>query len=315
MSEKTKKDVARVAQELGYKRNSMATGLRKGKSGLIGVMVPWVNLNFFATAIKGIEDVLGAAGYHILIGQSKDSEEKEKKQVEAFLNAQVEGIIASLASSTKTHAHFDNALRTGTKLILFDRTIPEMDVDKVVVDDYNGALLATNHLIQQGYKRIGLISGPSQLMPYQKRIQAYKDALRKNKIVIDESLIMESDISIDNGKQITTEMLELENPPDAIFCLSDLFALGALNALKQKNIKVPEEIGLVGFSNEDFTTYVSPSISSVDQFSEQLGIMAAKSLLEQLESEQNDPTYRFVAKKHVLAPKLLVRESSKRDST
>ena len=313
MSDKTKKDVARVAKELGYKRNIIATGLRKGKSGLIGVMVPWVNLNFFSTAIKGIEDVLGEAGYHILIGQSKDNEEKEKNQVNAFLNAQVEGIIASIASSTKDYSHFDNALTTGTKLILFDRTVPQMDVDQVVVDDYNGAFLATNHLIQQGYRRIGLISGTSQLMPYRKRIEGYKDALIKNNIEVDDSLVVESEISINNGRQVAMEMLESKSPPDAVFCLSDLFALGALNAIKHKNLKVPEDIGLIGFSNEDFTTYVSPSISSVDQFSEQLGNIAAKSLLEQLDSEKNDPDYKFVARKHVLTPKLLVRESSKRN--
>lgn len=313
MSQKTKKQVLQVADKLGYKRNIIATGLRKGRSRLIGVMVPWVNLNFFSTAIKGIEDVLAEAGYHVLIGQSKDSEEKEKNQIDAFLNAQVEGIIVSLASTTTNLDHFKNALKTGTKLILFDRTSPDLGVDEVVVDDYRGGFLATEHLIQQGYRRIGLISETRLLLPYGQRMKGYMDALVDNDMDFDDSLIVECQLSIDNGKEMALKMLASDNPPDAIFCLSDLFALGALSAIRSKGLLVPEDIGLVGFSNEDFTTYVSPSISTIDQFSEQLGQIAAKSILEQLEQEEEKLSSGMVSRKHVLAPMLIERNSSQKN--
>ena len=310
ISAQTKKDVERVAKKLGYQRNVIATGLRKGKSGLIGVLVPWVNLNFFSTVIKGIEDVLGEAGYHVLIGQSKDNNIKEVNQVNAFLNAQVEGIIASISSTTKEYTHFENAVNTGTKVVLFDRTIPGIEVDQVIIDDYQGACQATNHLIEQGYKRIGLISGPQHLLPYKNRLHGYQDALSKHGIALDNDIVLESSISIDEGRELTFKMLDLKKSPDAIFCLSDLFALGALDAIKQRGLNIPKQIGIMGFSNEDFTTYVSPPISSVDQFSEQMGNIAARSLLEQLEEGKKSANYRFIARKHVLSPKILVRGSS-----
>ena len=311
MSEQTKKEVLRMAKSLGYKRNNMATGLRMGKSGLIGVMVPWINLNFFSTAIKGIEDVLGAAGYSILIGQSKDSEEKEAVQVNAFLNAQVEGIIASIAANTQNHTHFKHAIDAGVKVILFDRTIPGLEVTQVMIDDFDAAYKATLHLIEQGYKRIGLISGPFRLLPYRNRVDGYKAALRENGRMVDEGLILETDVVIDCGKTSAVQMMAHPDPPDAIFCLSDLLALGAMRAIVQIGKRIPDEIGLIGFSNEDFTTYVSPSLSSVDQFSEEMGNTAAKALLEQLEvGKSNDTDQSFIPDKHVLTSKLLIRESS-----
>ena len=146
MSKDTKKRVAETALELGYTRNNIASGLRRGKSGLVGVMVPWINLNFFSTAIKGIEDTLTEAGYSILIGQSKDSEKKEAEQMKTFLNAQVEGVIASVSASTADFSHFSNAMDLGVKVILFDRAVSDLEVEQVLIDDYGGAFKATTHL-------------------------------------------------------------------------------------------------------------------------------------------------------------------------
>lgn len=313
MSQQTKKDVARVAKEMGYQRNSMAKGLRNGRSGLIGVMVPQVNLSFFSTAIKGMEDTLFEAGYQILIGQSKDDEEKEKIQVDAFLNAQVEGIIASIASTTKDSSHFQKALDLGTKVILFDRTFKNFEVSKVIIDDYIGGYLGAEHLISQGYKRIGLISGPKGLLPYKRRKEGYEDALLAKGLVVDETIIRVCEIGIENGKKKTLDLLTSQNPPDAIFCLSDLLALGASQAIGLKGFSIPKDIGLVGFSNEDFTTYVSPSITSIEQYSEQLGQIAAKSLLEQLVSTDHIPKHIFLPQTQVLTPKLIIRQSSIRE--
>lgn len=308
MSEKTKKEVAKVAEQLGYQRNNMATGLRKGKSGLIGVIVPYIHVNFFSTAIKGIEDVLGQAGYSIVIGQSKDETNKEVAQVDVFLNAQVEGIIASIASNTKDSSHFIKALASGVKVVLFDRTIPELDVDQIMIDDFDAATKATKHLFDQGYGKIGLISGPLELLPYKRRLDGYKAVLAQTGREFDENLIVETDISLESGKKAAAQLMDCKNPPDALFCLSDVLALGAMNAVRERGKKMPEEVGIMGFSNENFTTYVSPSLSTVDQFSEQMGNHAAKAILNQLRAEES---HNHVPSKQVLSPKLLIRESSK----
>ena len=308
MSEKTKKKVAKVAEQLGYQRNNMAMGLRKGKSGLIGVIVPYIHVNFFSTAIKGIEDVLGQAGYSIVIGQSKDETNKEIAQVDVFLNAQVEGIIASIASNTKDSSHFNKALANGTKVVLFDRTIPELDVDQIIIDDFEAAVKATKHLLEQGYDKIGLVSGPLELLPYKRRLDGHKAALHQMGKKFDKTLIIETDISLEHGKKAAAQLMNHKTPPNALFCLSDVLALGAINAIRERGKKIPEEVGVVGFSNEDFTTYVSPSLSTIDQFSEQMGNNAARAILNQLQASE---TQNYVPSKQVLRPKLLIRESSK----
>jgi LacI family transcriptional regulator len=306
ISDQTKNAVLQAAKELDYRPNAMATGLRSGKSRLIGVLVPGIHYSFFATAIKGAEEVLSDAGYNVIIAQSKDNLEFEKRQLEGFLSAQVEGIIASLAIETSNYDFF-RIISDKIPLVLFDRTFEDEKISAVTIDDFSGAVKAVDHLVEMGYTRIAHLGGHRQCLPFQKRIEGYKHALKKHGLHFNSHYMFECAPNKDAGVKVTEKLLNLSQPPDAIFAASDYLALGAITAIKQKGIKIPEEIGVVGFSNEGFSSQVSPAISTIDQFSETLGSTAAELLINQISVGNGK---KMVSQKWVLAPQLILRESS-----
>jgi LacI family transcriptional regulator len=303
----TKKNVLEAAKVLGYQRNAMATGLRNGKSGLIGVLVPGIHYSFFAAAIKGAEEILSDHGYGVIIAQSRDGFEFEKRQLEGFVKAQVEGIIASLAAETKEYDHY-KALVRDTPLVLFDRTFDDDRISTVTIDDFSGAVKAVDHLVEMGYRKIAHIAGYQHVQPFGKRIDGYKFALSKHGLSVREDYIFQCAPNKDEGAEVTRVLLGMTEPPDAIFAASDYLALGAIRAIKERGLHIPDQIGIVGFSNEEFSSQVSPSITTIDQFSESLGSVAATSLIDQL--KVNATGQVFVARRDILSPKLIVRSSS-----
>ena len=308
ISSETKKAVIEMGESLGYKPNYMATGLRKGKSGLVGMLVPGIHYSFFATAIKGAEEILSQHGYNVLIAQSKDSYEVEKKQLEGFLRAQVEGIISSVAMNSKTYEHY-RVIAEDTPLVLFDRTYDDENISTVTIDDFGGAVKAVDHLVEMGYKKIAHIAGYNHVLPFKKRIEGYKSALAKHGLTFRKDFIFQCAPNNDEGTQVANKLLDMENPPDAIFASSDYLAYGAIKAIMDRGLKIPEDIGVVGFSNEEFSSRVSPSITTIDQFSEVMGSTAARSLIVQLSSDNQKEA---VPQRHILTPKLIVRNSSLR---
>ncbi len=313
ISAATREAVLKAAKELHYHPNSLATGLRKRRSGLIGILVPAIHYSFFATAIKGAEEILSAEGYNVIIAQSKDQADVERKQLEGFLRAQVEGIIASIAAGTRDFSFYRN-LSTETPLVLFDRTLDDEDISSVTVDDFNGAIKAVDHLVEMGYTKIAHLAGYSHVMPFGKRIDGYKSAMKKYQFPIRSEYIIQCAPNKDEGARAMERLLQLSDPPDAIFAASDYLAFGAIKALKNHNVEVPRDFGIVGFSNEEFSSQVSPSITTVDQFSETMGSAAARLLLDQLSHSAKGNS--FVAQKRILSPKLIIRQSSAhRDAT
>ena len=309
ISLETKRAVENTARQLGYSPNALAKGLRNGKSGLIGVLVPGIHYSFFSTAIKGIEDTLSNLGYNVLIAQSKDRYDLEKQQLNNFTMVQVEGIIASLAMETEDFQHYQTVARR-IPLVVFDRTYLDDEISQVMIDDFKGAVIAVDHLVKMGYKRIAHIAGHAHVEPFRKRIEGYKTALIMNSMKIDEDLILHCSPNKDEGAQAAESLFKLDNPPDAILATSDYLALGAMKYIRAKGYSVPEDVGIVGFSNEEFSSQVTPSITTVEQFSESLGITAANCLTDQLKSLGND--IEFVPQKKILEPKLITRESSMR---
>ena len=308
ISGQTKSAVLQAAKELDYRTNAMATGLRSGKSGLIGVLVPGIHYSFFAAAIKGAEEVFSDAGYNVIIAQSKDNLEFEKRQLEGFLQAQVEGIIASLAIETFNYDFF-RTISNRIPLVLFDRTFDDEQISAVTIDDFSGAVKAVDHLVEMGYSRIAHLGGHRQSLPFQKRIDGYKYALKKHGLHFNPRYLFECAPNKNEGAKVTEKLLSLSQPPDAIFAASDYLAFGAITAIKQRGIKIPEEIGVIGFSNEEFSSQVSPAISTIDQFSETMGSTAAELLIKQI-SVGNEK--KIVSQQWVLAPQLILRESSSR---
>lgn len=308
ISEATKKAVKKAAEKLNYQPNHIAAALRNGKSNIIGIIVPTVNRSFFSAVVRGIEEIANASRYNVMICQSNDDYDKEVATVEALLNARVDGIIASFAKQTKDFNHFLKAHEKGVPVILFDRSNDELEVSQVVIDDYLGAYKATEHLIQQGCKRIAHFTNTHKLSIYRERLRGYKEALLAYKLPFDESLVVESNLQLEDGRTSTLQVLALPQRPDGIFSASALGVMGALQVLKSKNIQVPQEIALVGFSNEAFTELTDPSISTVEQHSMRIGNAAAEIFLEEI----NNRNQKFIPQKIVLKPELIVRQSSLR---
>ena len=308
ISEKTKKAVRQVAENLNYQPNHLASALRSGKSKLIGVIVPKTNSNFFSSVIHNIEEGLNTEGYNIIITQSNESYKKECANIDALLFTQVDGIIASMANETVDLAHYEKIKAAGIPLITFDRGENDLNVDYIGIDDYNSSHIIVDHLVDQGCKRIAHIGGFKRTRIYNNRIRGYIDALKKHNLPLDKELLIESNLTKEDGRSKMQDLLNLENRPDAVYVAGDYAALGVLELLKEQNISIPDDIALVGFGNEPFTDMVSPKITSVNQHSYEIGRIAAKTFLEYKDLDQLNQSL----KKNILEAELIVRASSKR---
>lgn len=308
ISDPTKKKVWKLAKELHYQPNHLAAGLRKGRSNLLGVMVPHIDGHFFTMVVKGIETVASRAGFNVMICQSNEDVVHERKNIESLLSAQVEGILVSLARNTLDFNHFEKVLKQGIPLVFFDRVLEGLDVNAVVIDDQAGGYQSTKHLIAQGCRRIAHFGGPQHLNIYKKRRQGYVDALVEAGLPVEEELMYYCDMTLEDGVAGMQRMLALPQRPDAVFSASDFSIVGALQELKRHHLRVPEDLALAGFSNEMFTSLTEPMLTSVDQRCEQMGQSAVRLFLELLE-ERNAS---FSPRRVVLQPDLLVRASSQR---
>ena len=308
ISEKRKKIIREAARRLNYKRNRIASSLRSGQSGLIGVIIPSAEINFFGSVVHGIESVANENGYNIVMYQSNESSEHEAKGIEAFLSARVDGILVSIAKDTTDYSHFLNAKSSNVPIVFFDRTNIHLGIHSVVVDDFKGAFIATKHLIDQGYKRIAHISGPSHLKIFRDRLNGYMEALRENNMKIDKDLIYTGDVSIEAGRKGIQHFFKLKDPPDALFAVEDFTALGAIKELKQHKVKIPKDFGVIGFANEGFGEHITPTLSTIDQQTVQMGKESFKLLLQMM----NNGDHMVLPKKVVLEPIPIFRESSGR---
>ncbi len=279
ISQETKKAVRKVAEKLQYKRNKIASSLRSGKSQMIGVILPSTAINFFGEVVHGIEAMANAHGYSVLLYQSNELPEYEKKGLEALISAGVDGILASVAKETVDLGHYEDLKDHSIPLVFFDRVDDSLGIPSVVVDDFRGAYLATEHLARQGYRRIAHISGPQHLKIFKDRLEGYRAALNDLGLGVGEKLIFPGDVTIEAGRRAVQHFLSLEERPDAIFAVEDYSALGAMKELKDHKLRIPEDVGIVGFANEDFGEHITPALSSIDQQPVQMGKEAFRMLL------------------------------------
>lgn len=308
ISAETKKAVLKAAQKLNYQPNNIAAALRNGRSNIIGIIVPTADRSFFSSVVRGIEEIANKAKYNVMICQTYDDYEKEVATVEALLNARVDGIIASHGKQTVNFDHFLKVKERGIPLILFDRSNDELEVSHVVIDDYLGAYKATEHLIQQGCKRIAHLTNLRKISIFKERLRGYREALLAYGLEYNEKYVIESNLQLEDGRNSMEKLLKLKQVPDAVFSASALGAVGAMQVLKEKGIKIPQEIALVGFSNEAFTSFTEPSLTTVDQHSMRIGNAAAEIFLEEVAAGNK----KFIPQKVVLKPELLIRNSSLR---
>lgn len=306
ISDKTKKAVQEVAEKLEYQPNHLSSALRKGKSFLVGVIIPRVNSSFFSSVVEKMEEVLNENGYNIIMTQSNELYDKECKSIDSLLGIQVDGIIASMANETINLDYYEKIKSNGVELVLFDRGEDSLNVDYIGIDDYKSSHMVIEHLVEQNCKRIAHIAGFKHIRIYKDRILGYRDALEKMRLPIYDEMIIESNLRIEDGRRIMKQLLDLPERPDAVYAAGDYAALGALQVLIEENIKVPEEIAIVGFSDEPFTSLTKPSISTINQHSEQIGQLAAESFLERM----NNTSKIYSNKKIILNAELIIRDSS-----
>lgn len=307
VSEATKKLILDTAKELNYKQNSLASNLRKGENQTIGVIVPRINQNYFSNIIAGIEEVTYQKGYNLIICQSNESYEKELKCVNTLINQHVSCIIISISADFENGDHLKSISDHGIKLIQFDRVDDNLDTFKVLSDNEQAAFEAVNHMIEQGYKKIALLEGPQNLNIFRQRKAGYLAALKSNNLPIIPQLIKENAWTRELGAAATADLLNLPEPPDAIFAsTSDFAALGVLDVAQKRGLKVPKELGICGFSNEAFTEITQPSLTTIDQFSKEMGKKIADVYFQEMKNEKQSIHSKTVN----IKPSLIIRNST-----
>ncbi len=308
ISAKTREKVIELARELNYLPNLLALNLLRKRTNTIGVIVPEITSYFFSSIISGIQDLLNPMGLNMIIGQSNESYEEEKSIVRTFASIRVDGFLISPSSETKNFDHLKFLTDSNIPLVIFDRDCEGIEVDKVFVDEYNGAFQAVEHLIKTGCRRIAHISGPSTLSTARHRLAAYKQALQLHNIPVNEEYIIESKgFTPEHGIEPTKQLLELPAPPDAIFAVNDGVAIGAMYVIKEAGLVIPDQISVIGFDDDPHSFYFRPSLSTVWQPTYELGMLSARILMKRVNSN-NDISKIRVEK---LFPELIVRGSSR----
>ncbi len=282
ISTKTITAVQELAKSLNYVPNFIASSLRSGKSRLIGLMIPQISYFFFPSVIKAIEMTIHRKGYNLMIMNSDDSYEREVENIEVLISNNVEGILASVARTTTNYDHFQRIKKMGIPMVFFDRVIEDFDADKVLVDDFEGSYRAVKHLIDLGKKRIAIFIGNRNLLISKNRLLGYKKALFEYKIMEDESLILSCE-SPEASELAMDELIHSGKLPDSIFAISDLTLSGIMKSLVKNKIKIPEQIAVIGFSEEPLSSMYNPSLSRIKPMGFEMGNIAADLLIERIE--------------------------------
>ncbi len=302
----TKRAVLALSDELNYQPNKLALSLKQKQTHNIAVIVP--NLDYvLSTMVKGIDEVALEAGYTVMVCQSNESFGREIVNTRRMLDRLVDGFIIAVSSETKVFDHFKKILDKKMPMVIFDRVTPFLKAPGVRIDNEDGGYQATEHLIEQGYKRIAILAGPKNLGISNQRLDGYLRSLKEHGMKPEDDLIINCDFNQHYAYLATQELLNMKKRPDAIFTISDRMAIGAMLAIKEKGLNMPQDIGLVGFNNEPVVSLVTPGISSVDQPAFELGKLAAKLFIETVHQDKDMSDVE-----EVLKPKLIIRESSMR---
>jgi DNA-binding LacI/PurR family transcriptional regulator len=303
----TRQAVLDLAQHLDYQPNLLANALLKSRTNTVGIVVPEFRHYFFPAVIIGAQEVFSKAGYNVMICQSEESYETEVANVKALMSSRVDGLLVSLTSQTNNFDHFRAVLRREVPLVFFNRVCAELDTPHVVVDDYLGAVAAVEHLVAQGYRRIAHLAGPTTLQISKLRLQGYLDTLQKHGLPVDNELIIHYDLTEEKARIYANYLLSLPQPPDAIFAINDPTAIEIMLVAKSRGIKIPHELGVVGFSNDPMSRIIEPQLTTVEQPVAEIGRQAAQLLIDQIEGRASSHDGPLQLSTH-----LLVRGSASR---
>ncbi|MBF6641169.1 LacI family DNA-binding transcriptional regulator [Flavobacterium sp. J49] len=287
VSPKTRKAVLELAQSLSYTPNSFAVNLRTKESRTIGLIIPEVVHHFFSNVINGIIDEAEKSGYLVIILQSNESLELEKKQVELLMNKRVDGIIMSLSNESNDDEHIKEILRKEVPFVMFDKISKLIPCSKVIINDQKAAFNAVEHLIQKGCRKIAHIRGPVNPQNAIDRFLGYKKALEKNNIAFDPKLVYTcKNVTFEEGLEFAKQIAAEHPDVDGIFVITDLVAVGVLAYFNEVGLKIPEQVKVIGFSNWFMSQVITPKLSTVDQPSFEMGVQSFKLLLEEINAKK-----------------------------
>lgn len=274
--------VDQAMQELGYQPNALARSLRRGQTHTLGLILPDSSNPFFAEIGHSIEASAFEVGYNMILCNTEGDLERERIYVELLSTKQVDGVIF-VASGDQTD--MPRVLLHGKiPLVAIDRELPDLEVDTVMADNRAGGYLATRHLIEHGHRRIGCISGPSNLTPSAERVTGYREALTGADLPVDESLILRGDFHPCSGQQAMEAFLRLPEPPSAVFACNDLMAIGAVHAATTAGLRVPGDLAIVGFDDIELASYTAPPLTTIAQPKKEMGQAAVQLLLDRIEN-------------------------------
>lgn len=284
IKEETRKRVVQLASAMGYHRNTVAANLKSGRSHTIGLLVPEMITPFSSIIIKGMQQVLKKEHIKLIIAESGESWEEERENIAMMEHFMVDGLMVNICNYHQNRQEYTRLQQQGMPLVFFDRLPHKMGVSKVVIDDYIKAFFLVEHLIQCGYKRIVYLQGPEHVYNSAERERGYHDALAKHHLHETSELIIRHGLRFEDGHEAVRELIEKGIKFDAILAFTDTLAIGALNELQAQGISVPEEVGVAGFSGTVLSTIVSPSLTTVEPPLMEMGINAAKLILERIEN-------------------------------
>lgn len=305
---KTRKKIVELANELGYQTNLFARNLRTKETKTIGFMIHELNSNFINAVLSGVERVTAQEGYDLIIAHSSERYDKELANARNLFHKRVDGLIASLAFETKNLDHFKQFSDRGIPVIFFDRVEKNNDYTVVVIDNYKCGYEATRHLIDQGCSRIAHVTSSLTRNVYADRYRGYKDALFDYHIPVNERLVIINDLSENAGIHSAKQLLKTKPLPDGAFITNDFVAAAFMKTLTEQNIRVPEDIAVVGFNNDAISHLVAPTLTTINYPGIEMGEVAARSIINHLKGVSNISQINTV----IISSKLIVRQSSQK---
>jgi LacI family transcriptional regulator len=306
VSKKTKKRITELANEIGYRSNHYASNLRMQHTNTIGVIVHELNSNFITSVLAGIEKVTTEAGYDLIIAHSSESYSKEAANARNLFHKRVDGLIASLAFDTTDLDHFKPFVDKGVPLLFFDRVEQDGNNTVVIIDNSKCGYQATQHLIDQGCRRIAHVTSALKRNVYSQRFKGYRDALFDNQIEFDEQLLLINDLSEKAGVEAAMQILKMDPVPDGVFITNDFVAAVCIRTLKEQGIRIPEDIAVVGFNNDAIGKLIEPALTTINYPGIDMGEIAARNLINHLKGISDLSHTNTI----IIRSELIIRKSS-----
>lgn len=305
VGEEMRQKVKKLAKQLNYRPNPFAQSLRQEAPRIIGVIVPNLVTHYYAAVLDGIESYAIENDYNVISSNTHESYEMEKRAVDNYISMHVSGIIACLAQDTIDYKHFEELADMGIPLVFFARTCLSDRFSHVVADGDVAAYEATKHLIDTGSRRIAFIGGPNHLDMVRRRKHGYLEALREYKIPIDRTLVACGKIDFDVARNATINMLKREDRPDSILAFNDIVTYAAFDAIKSLNLRIPQDVSIIGFTDGDSAAFVTPRLSAIMDQAHEQGRKVCELLIRAIDGDTK--IY------HEVVPMILkIRESSKK---